>query len=215
MQSDERKRDARWVQTVDVDCLCLMLSKPVTSSTFIKVGKIVLWQKIGIPMGTNCAPFLANLYCYTYELSFVKLLVHSPQARTRGSRKYRWIRGMHETSRYIDNLLTLNFPEFRQVMYHRVDEIDPPPGSGIVLSGIYPCRFQQLQVDTDEVVCGCLRKPLLLPVYPMDRVGLPYSQIRQQQKMLLRIDFDFKKTTTAHCSVPMLTCPSDEAGPSP
>ena len=136
MQSDERKRDARWVQTVDVDCSCLMLSKPVTSSTFIKVGKIVLWQKIGIPMGTNCAPFLANLYCYTYELSFVKLLVHSPQARTRGSRKYRWIRGMHETSRYIDNLLTLNFPEIEQVVYCGVDEIDPPAGSGLVLSGI-------------------------------------------------------------------------------
>jgi len=37
------------------------------------------------------------------------------------------IRGMHETSRYIDDLLTLNFPEFEQVMYRRVDEVDPPP----------------------------------------------------------------------------------------
>ena len=32
--------------------------------------------------------------------------------------------------------------------------------------------------------------------------------------MLLRIDCDFKKTTTAHCSVPMLKRPSYEAGPS-
>ena len=93
-------------------------------------------------MGTNCAPFLANLYCYAYELAFLRSLVHSPQARTPGSREYRLIRGMHETSRYIDNLLTLNFPEFEQVMYRRVDEVDPPLGSGIVLSGIYPRGFQ-------------------------------------------------------------------------
>ena len=58
--------------------------------------------------------------------------------------------GMHETSRYIDDLLTLNFLEFEQVVYRRVDEIDAPPGSGIVLSGIYPRGFQQSQVDTDD-----------------------------------------------------------------
>ena len=57
---------------------------------------------------------------------------------------------MHETTRYIDDLLTLNFPEFEQVMYRRVDEVDPPPGSGIVLSGIYPRGFRQPQVDTDD-----------------------------------------------------------------
>ena len=49
---------------------------------------------------------------------------------------------MHETTRYIDDLLTLNFPEFEQVL--------PPPGSGIVLSGFYPLGFQQPQVDTDD-----------------------------------------------------------------
>ena len=32
--------------------------------------------------------------------------------------------------------------------------------------------------------------------------------------MLLRIDFNFKETTTAHCSVPMLKRQSDEASPS-
>jgi len=114
------------VQTVDADRLCLMLSKLVTS-TFIELGNVVLWQKIGIPMGTNCAPFLANLYCFAHELAFLRSLLHSHQARTPGFREYRLIRGMHETTRYIDDLLTLNFPEFEQVMYRRVDEVDPPP----------------------------------------------------------------------------------------
>ena len=101
-------------------------------------------------MGTNCAPFLANLYCFAYELAFLRSLVHSPQARTPGSREYRLIRGMHETSRYIDDLLTLNFPEFEEVMYRRVDEVDPPPGSGIVLSGIYPRGFRHSQANIDD-----------------------------------------------------------------
>ena len=57
---------------------------------------------------------------------------------------------MHETTRYIDDLLTLNFPEFEEVMYRRVDEVDPPPGSGIVLSGIYPRGFQKPKIDTDD-----------------------------------------------------------------
>ena len=35
-------------------------------------------------------------------------------------------------------------------MYRRVDEVDAPPGSGIVLSGIYAREFRQLQVDTDD-----------------------------------------------------------------
>ena len=101
-------------------------------------------------MGTNCAPFLANLDCFSYELAFLRSLVHSPQARKPGSREYRLTRGMHETSRYIDDLPTLNFPEFEQVMYRRVDEIDAPPGSGIVLSGIYPRGFRQSQANTDD-----------------------------------------------------------------
>ena len=32
--------------------------------------------------------------------------------------------------------------------------------------------------------------------------------------MPLRIDYNFKRTTPAHCSVPMLKCPSDKVGPS-
>ena len=56
---------------------------------------------------------------------------------------------MLETSRHIDDLLTLDFPEFEQVMYRQVDKTDPPPGSNIFLLGIYPRGFQQSQVNTD------------------------------------------------------------------
>ena len=47
-------------------------------------------------------------------------------------------------------ILAPNFPEFEQVMYRRVDETDPPAGSGIILSGIYPRGFQQSQINRDD-----------------------------------------------------------------
>ena len=53
----------------------------LVDSTFISLGKVVLWQRIGSPMGTNCAPFLANLCCLSYELAFLRSLVRSQNAR--------------------------------------------------------------------------------------------------------------------------------------
>ena len=41
-----------------------------------------------------------------------------------------------------------------------------------------------------------------------------FTQVVRLQNVLLRIDFSYKKTTTAHCSVPMLKRPSDEEVPS-
>ena len=38
--------------------------------------------------------------------------------------------------------------------------------------------------------------------------------IYQNILLMIDYDYDFKKTTTEHCSVPMLKRPSDEAGPS-
>ena len=55
---------------------------------------------------------------------------------------------------------------------------------------------------------------------PLQRsLCLLYSQVIVYKgiiykNMFLRIDYNFKKTTTAHCSLPMLKRPSDEAGPS-
>ena len=50
-------------------------------------------------MGTNCAPFLANLYCFSYELAFLRSLVRSQNARQKGSREHTLIRRMHDASR--------------------------------------------------------------------------------------------------------------------
>ena len=115
-----------------------------------EIDVLRLWKKRPSDGHKLRSIFLANLYCFAYELTFLGSLIHSPQAQTPGSQEYQLIQGMHETSRYIDDLLTLNFPEFDEVMHCRVDEVNPPPGSGIVLLGIYPCGFQHSQANIDD-----------------------------------------------------------------
>ena len=48
---------------------------------------------------------------------------------------------MHDASRYIDDLLTVNFPEFEEVMYRARGEVDPQGTTGGPLTGIYPNTF--------------------------------------------------------------------------
>ncbi len=45
---------------------------------FLCFGHGVYGQCIGIPMGTNCAVYLANFYLVTYEFDFIKCLLKSP-----------------------------------------------------------------------------------------------------------------------------------------
>ena len=47
----------------------------VAMNTFFFNGGKLMRQKIGIPMGTNAAPPIANLYLYSYESDYIDLLV--------------------------------------------------------------------------------------------------------------------------------------------
>ena len=42
---------------------------------FVFFGGILFQQVVGIPMGTNCAPLLADLFLYSYESEFLQKLV--------------------------------------------------------------------------------------------------------------------------------------------
>jgi hypothetical protein len=39
---------------------------------FVLFGGLVFQQTVGIHMGTNCAPLLADLFLYSYETDFIK-----------------------------------------------------------------------------------------------------------------------------------------------
>jgi hypothetical protein len=42
---------------------------------FVSLGGTLFQQVVGIPMGTNCAPLLADLFLYSYESEFLQKLV--------------------------------------------------------------------------------------------------------------------------------------------
>ena len=70
----------------------------------MECGGEVFQQVVGIPMGTNCAPLLADLFLYSYEAEFVQSLIKGGNRRLAKSFNF--------TYRYIDDVLSLNNPKF-------------------------------------------------------------------------------------------------------
>ena len=50
---------------------------------YIRFGTKLYRQIVGIPMGTNCAPLVADLFLYCYERDFMDSLNHDNQADVR------------------------------------------------------------------------------------------------------------------------------------
>ena len=48
---------------------------------YIAYKNCVYRQVIGIPMGTNCAPYLANIFLFMYESQYIKTLVDRGQVK--------------------------------------------------------------------------------------------------------------------------------------
>ena len=71
------KNDARWTNSPKKGTLALDSKKIVRllnwliGNIFVTFGDKLFRQKIGIPMGTVCAPFLANLFLYSYEYEWI------------------------------------------------------------------------------------------------------------------------------------------------
>ena len=80
---------------------------------FIRFGTKLYRQTIGIPMGTNCAPLVADLFLFCYERDFMKSLSRENQADI--------IEAFNSTSRYLDDLLNIDNIYFDQM----VDRIYP------------------------------------------------------------------------------------------
>ena len=49
----------------------------LVDNIFVECGGVIFQQVIGIPMGTNCAPLLADLFLYSYEAEFIQTLIKS------------------------------------------------------------------------------------------------------------------------------------------
>ena len=57
-----------------------MLEFLVENIFFVFTGK-VFQQTFGIPMGTDCATFLADIFLYTYEAEFIQYLLSTGKKR--------------------------------------------------------------------------------------------------------------------------------------
>ena len=71
---------------------------------YVKFGDDVFRQVVGIPMGTNCAPLLANLYLFYYEYDFLEKL---------SGKHIHYAKSFNRTFRYIDDLLSINNKHFK------------------------------------------------------------------------------------------------------
>ena len=52
--------------------------KFLLDNIYVRFGNKVYKQVIGIPMGTNCAPLIADLFLYWYESQFMAKIYKNP-----------------------------------------------------------------------------------------------------------------------------------------
>ena len=67
---------------------------------YIRFGSKLYRQIVGIPMGTNCAPLVADLFLLCYERDFMLSVSEDNQSDV--------IEAFNSTSRYLDDLLNIN-----------------------------------------------------------------------------------------------------------
>ena len=77
------------------DALSLLLD-----NIYIRFGTKLYRQIVCIPMSTNCAPLVADLFLFCYERDFMKDLSSDNQADV--------IKAFNSTSRYLDDLLNID-----------------------------------------------------------------------------------------------------------
>ena len=60
----------------------------LVDNIYVKFGGQLFRQTIGIPMGTNCVPLLADLFLYSYESEFLDKLVNEGKRKLAKSSIY-------------------------------------------------------------------------------------------------------------------------------
>ena len=85
--------------------ICKMIEFLV-DNIYVRFGGQLFRQMVGIPMGTNCAPLLADLFLYSYENEFLDKLIKE------GKRKL--ARKFNQSYRYIDDLISFNNKRFKE-----------------------------------------------------------------------------------------------------
>ena len=107
--SEDTKRYKLWSCQNVCEALIYLLD-----NIYIRFGTKLYRQIVGIPMSTNCAPLVADLFLFCYERDFMTSLSDVKQAES--------IEAFKSTSRYLDDLLNIDNPYFEGM----VNRIYPP-----------------------------------------------------------------------------------------
>jgi hypothetical protein len=81
----------------------------LVDNIYVVFGEQVFQQSVSIPMDTNCAPLLADLFLYSYEAEFVQKLLRDNNKKLAVS--------FNHTFRYIDDVLSMNNHDFHNYVH--------------------------------------------------------------------------------------------------
>ena len=101
--SEKPKKYHAWSCQNVCDALTFLLD-----NILIRFGTKLYRQVVGIPMGTNCAPLVADLFLFCYERDFMMSLSDDKQAEV--------IDAFNTTSRYLDDILNINNVYFENMV---------------------------------------------------------------------------------------------------
>ena len=96
-----------------------------------RFGTKLYRQVVGIPMGTNCAPLIADLFLFCYERDFMMSLSDDKHADV--------IDAFNTTCRYLDDILNINNVYFDNMV-----------------SQIYPSELQLNKANTSDTEAAFL-----------------------------------------------------------
>ena len=80
----------------------------LVDNIFVVFAGEVFQHIIGIPMGTNCVPLLADIFLYSHEAEFIQSLLSAGKKRLASQFNF--------TYRYIDDVLAINNPDFENYL---------------------------------------------------------------------------------------------------
>ena len=124
--SEKPKKYHAWSCQNVRDALTFLLD-----NIFIRFGTKLYRQVVGIPMGTNCAPLVADLFLFCYERDFMISLSDAKQADV--------IDAFNTTSSYLDDILNINNVYFDNMV-----------------SQIYPSELQLNKANTSDTEAAFL-----------------------------------------------------------
>ena len=143
----------------------------VIDNAFFQVGSKIFRQVIGIPMGSDPAPFIANLFLYVYENRFMTNLKKTDLSRAKNLR---------HVFRFIDDLIALNDND--EFMRSHKDIYPPEMELKVENENNYSASYLDLAIELNE---GIAETKLFdkRDTFKFSVVRMPHKRSNIPQKM--------------------------------